>query len=82
MSEPSERDRESAEWLRDRAGLPVDGNEPWIKAAIEIIATARAEERERCAKIALRSAQAQSAEEEYCCAGVAQDIASRIRSGQ
>lgn len=45
MSEPSERDRESAEWLRDRAGLPVDGNEPWIKAAIEIIATARAEER-------------------------------------
>lgn len=39
MTEPTNRDREMAEWLADRAGLPAAGRaterRAWVKAALE-----------------------------------------------
>lgn len=81
MTEPSERDREMAAEICVEL-LPhltaVDNR----RRIAEAIAAARAEERERCAKIAKRTARAMAEEDDICCAGVADNIATRIRSGQ
>ena len=52
MTEPTERDREMAQAHWEGWFCDLPDNPTLVEALAETIATARAEERERCAKIA------------------------------
>jgi hypothetical protein len=79
MTEPTERDREMAQAHWEGWFCDLPDNPTLVEALAETIAAARAEERERCAKIAKQLAEYPR---EESASDAAHRIAAKIRSGE